>query len=82
MRKSGLWTGTGATTSAVEQSPGMRSGGRAGVRANLGTQGPGPAAGPDGKHRLCWPSQAQLQVGEGPLLLRGSPREVSRTVEY
>lgn len=33
---SGLWTGTGAT-SAVEQSPGLRSGGRAGARANLGS---------------------------------------------
>lgn len=66
---SGLWPGTGAT-SAMEQSPGLRSGGRAGAQANLGAQGPAPAAEPDGKHRTCWTSQTQLQVEEGPLLLR------------
>lgn len=42
--------------------------------------GPGPASEPDGKHRTCWTSQAQLQVEEGPLL-RGSSREVCRSVD-
>lgn len=64
----------------MEQSPGLRSRGRVRAWANLGTQGPVPAAEPDGKHRTCWASQAQLQVEEGPLL-RGSPREVCRSVE-